>query len=298
MKKLIAFVLAALLTVFAVSCSKNGHADPNIGKKPIKVDLSSVLEVDDGQMEIEADLNHVNVVSGLGQTFYADSEPEDKTVMLADVAYDLTYSRSVYYPWKSMTLHVYNVNGDEKKPVLLDEEGDIKAVLFPFFELKINESDSSQRVLEVLKAEWPGLFDISFYKHVDYNERTPDACAWRYHYTFYNECDGYITDYLMVTVTQKGEISYVSENNLPVSDLEVDIDKEKEREIMEAKMKDIYTTDDTQYQSYETAFTPYIRLYEGQLYVEYQVGVKYLWLGETTSSFLNTVLIPLHMLNR
>ena len=160
-------------------------------------------------------------------------------------------------------------------------------------------------VWKLLKPELSKYVNLANYASMKMpNESQNDYGFSMYSYLFYNETNGYMTDYVMVSVSQKGNVLGLKINDLPTHDFEVDIDSEKEKNAIELKIKDIFNTDKTKYVSYKMEFEPRITVYNGQVYVEYYVSARFIRKdrakAEETemSSFLNSILIPLDMINK
>ena len=167
----------------------------------------SVLEIDSGQGNLEADLNHKNLISAEPEVFLNESVQKNRTLTLDGVRLDLNYQDSLYYPVGGETVNRYLVDGKEDQPILLDEKGNIHSILYHFAKLSILPTDSYEDVLEPLKEELSKTFDLSYYK-----EQIPLGSAMgsrgfgMYDYLFCNRSNGYITDSLRVSVSEDGSV--------------------------------------------------------------------------------------------
>ena len=106
-----------------------------------------------------------------------------------------------------------------------------------------------------------------------------------------------MTDFTKVAVRENGGVLGLSINDLGADDLELNIDKEKEKELLLSKVKDIYDTADTKYQSHKEVFPPQIVNHNGELYIQYFLGVNYSnKTSENMSDFIKQILIPVRLL--
>ena len=200
-------LLLTFLVVFVAGCSQTDHtlrdnsgkADtlPNTDNDPssIEIDLSAILEIDGEQLNIEAELNHNNLISAKPQYFSADNIQKIKELTLNDIKYNLTYKDSIYYPVGRKTVHRYIVSEDKSKTILVDDKGNIDSILYEYTKLNIAQKASPEEVFESLKMELSKMFDISYYKNIklpDSNQKTDGFGI--YDYLFYNNCDEYNKD--------------------------------------------------------------------------------------------------------
>ena len=303
MKKITLLIIVFILVLTSCSNKENSTADNNSSPKDDlssnQIDISVILEVDSGQVYAEEQANHTNTISSSPQKSVDKSVSVDKSLDVNNTTLTIKYQETLYYPVSDKRVHKYFVDNDEKKTVLIDENGKINALLYTYTTINISKNASTDEVIEPLKAELSKVLDISFYKNVQ-TSSVPysDSAFGLYSYVFYNEKNGYMTDYLKVSVSDDGGVFGLSINNLPESDFNVNISKEKEDEAIQAKMKDIYNTDKTEYKTYKSIFDPCIVVYEDQLYVQYFVSATYTHSehGET-NSFINTILIPLDLIS-
>ncbi len=70
------------------------------------------------------------------------------------------------------------------------------------------------------------------------------------------------------------------------------IDKNRENERIEQKLKDIYQTENTQLQDFSERFHASVVLYNGETYLRYVVGGHFLR-SDQSCGFLIRILIPL-----
>ena len=281
MKKWTAMYLLFLF-VLVTGCS------PASSEKP-----DSVLEIDSGQGNLEADLNHKNLISAEPEVFLNESVQKNRTLTLDGVRLDLNYQDSLYYPVGGETVNRYLVDGKEDQPILLDEKGNIHSILYHFAKLSILPTDSYEDVLEPLKEELSKTFDLSYYK-----EQIPLGSAMgsrgfgMYDYFFCNRSNGYITDSLRVSVSEDGSVLGLRIRNFTGTCDLSRIDKNRENERIEQKLKDIYQTENTQLQDFSERFHASVVLYNGETYLRYIVGGHFLR-SDQSFGFLIRILIPL-----
>lgn len=290
-------LVVAFLLVFVTGCAPINHVKEDDGNKTDDIDLSAILEVDSGQLNIEVELNHKNLISDKPQYFSGDNIQEKRMLTLNETECRLIYEDTLFYPVGSKTVHRYFVDGDVNKTILIDERGNINSILYSYTKLPINKTASPQDILESLKVELSKILDIAYYKHVKMSEPNQDTHGFGiYDYVFYNKIDEYMTDYFKVSVSDDGSVFGLSINNLATADFELDVDKEKENAAIEMKLKDIYDTNATQYRSYDMHFDPCIVQYNNQVYARYFVSAKYFHCtaNSETNSFINSILIPLN----
>ena len=295
MMKKVLIIVIAFLVICITGCANN----VNNKSDSIELDLNSILVVDNGQLSVSEDLNYKNLISNKPQYFIADAVQAEKQMVFNNVECELNYKDSLYYPIGCKTMHRYIVNGNEDKTILIDESGNIKSVLYSYTTLNIDRSASPEEILEPLKNELIKILDIGYYEKVKLPDANQDANGFGiYSYVFYNAIGNYMTDYLKVSVSDDGSVFGLSINNLTLVDFKLDIDMEKESFAIESKLKEIYNTETTQYQSYNIVFNPCIVQYNEQVYIQYILSTNYLHTqyGEM-SSYLNTVLIPVNVIN-
>ena len=294
MKKMLVIVVAFLVT-FVTGCVNVDEIDNGNNKSELgAVDMNSILVVDNGQLNTSTDLNYENLISSKPQSFLADSVPGEKRWVLNNVECELNYKDSLYYPIGGKTVHRYIVNGEEEKTLLIDERGNINSILYRYTTMAIARTASPEMVLELLKSELLKICDITYYKNVKLPSSNQNADGFGiYDYIFYNKVGNYMTDYLKVSVSDDGGVFGLSINNFALVDFKLNVDKAKENVAIESKLKEIYNTNVTQYQSYSIAFEPCIVQYNEQVYIQYFLSTNYLHTqyGETNGC-LNTILIP------
>lgn len=289
MKRFIVLSMAILLAISLCSCTGN------ISKK----DLKRIYVVEDGAPSWWKD---ATLISDKVKYSVESSIPSEKVVKLGGVDHTLKYKDTLYYPVGQRTLHRYFVDGNEEQTVLIDGNGKVNDILYKYTVLDITKESTPNDVLELLKVELAKNFDLSRYEHVEIPEQAQESEeSWIYDYRFLNKENGYITEYLRASVSDDGSVFGVRVHNLNTSELNLDIDKKKEQQAIELKLKDIYNTDSYKYRSYKVAFEPHVTTYNDQVCIEYSVAVKYVdsqneEIGEL-SSFLLRLLVPVEVIS-
>ena len=140
---------------------------------------------------------------------------------------------------------------------------------------------------EVLNAKEPELgkwIDLSFYEYVDITD--------------HHKVNGYMTDWTRISVDDEGNMFGLSIKNLKADVSALNIDKDREKELLNLKLSDIYTTETTEYRYYSEPFPPVVVIFNGELYIEYFVASHYfdLDINAESSGWLSTILIPVSLL--
>ncbi len=297
MKKYMLLLIVVLAALLAAGCSNLNANKTDLDTNWI--DLDRILVVDDGQHYSESEFNYGKMISDEIQHSIDESAQVDKSLVLNGAERSLKYKDTLFYPIGDRRVHRYFVDGNEKKTVLIDSEGAVQAILYEYTVLDISRTASAAEVLPPLKLELSKMFDLSFYENVEMSKHAPDEKGFGiYDYRFFNQKNGYMTDYLIVSVTEDGEVLGLRINNLPKTSFNLDIDHEKEKQAIECKMKEIFDTEDRQYKSYALDFDPCITIYEGEIYIKYYVSAIYTDAqGGEMSSFINIILIPLSLIS-
>lgn len=288
MKKFCIF-LVLILVVLNCSCGST-------------IDLDSILEIDNGSLSQEGiTLNHKNAISESPVKQKNEDVQTNIKIKINEEEMSLVYDTTCFYPVGEKRVHLYLINGDEEKKVLIDESGNVNSLLYKFAHLDISPFDSPEAVWELLQPELCKYVDLKNYAHMKMPNDSQNEYGFSiYDYYFYNETNGYMTDYVIVSVSQKGNVLGLKINDLPTHDFKVDIDSEKEKNAIELKVKDMFNTNKTEYISHEMHFEPRITVYNGQVYVKYYVSAQFKNTVKNAemSSFLISILIPLDMINK
>ncbi len=297
MKKYMLLLIVVFAALLAAGCSNLNTSKTDLDTS--WVDLDRILVVDDGQHYSESEFNYGKMISDEIQHSIDESAQVDKSLVLNGAERSLKYKDTLFYPIGDKYVHRYFVDGNEENTVLIDSEGAVQAILYDYTVLDITQTASPAEVLALLKLELSKITDISFYENMKIPEHAPEEKGFGvYDFLFFNQKNGYMTDYLIVSVFDDGRVLGLKINNLPETSFNLDIDHEKEKQAIECKMKEIFDTEDRQYKSYALHFDPCITIYEGEIYIEYSVSAKYVYAqGGEMSSFINIILIPLSLIS-
>lgn len=302
MKKIFLLMLIIMiLIVWVTGCNNTDNVkeiDTNKTNLTV-IDLDRIIEIDVGVLGDEKFLNYKNMIKDEIEFSVEQTFQMEKSIIINNSEHMLKYQDTLYYPIGSKRVHRYFANGDESKTVLMDDDGKINALMYVFATLDISEANGASEILEVLKPELSKVIDISFYENVSVPLSSSNEKKFGfYDYLFYNQINGYMTDYLKVSVRDNGDVLGLNINNFTSNDITINIDKEKEKDVIELKLKDIYDTSDTQYQSYKLYFEPYMVIYDGEVYVRYFISTQYIDLHiNKTMERLNSILIPLDLIS-
>lgn len=293
MKKYFIFSLVVVLLMSFCSCNQIQR-----NKKSNELFLNRIFEAGNDVYNQEMGFNHKNIVSDKVEYIVDQVDNEEFVVKINGNETILKYCDTLFYPIGEKKVYRYYANGKKDCTVLIDRGGHINSLLYNFATLDISKTASPNEVKPLLEQKLIELLDISYYENVNIPSatNTNENGFGIYDFLYYNMVDGYMTDYVRVSVTDDGNIFGFSVNILS-NDVKLNIDKNLEKEMLNLKLSDIYTTEVTEYVSYNVVFTPQVVVYDGELYIQYSVSANYLHAtnGEMTS-FLNNILVPLHLI--
>ncbi len=292
MKKI--FIVTIVFALIFGVCSCNSSKDYNREEC-----LNMILEIDNDLCNTEKDFNHKNIVSDKVEYSTDDNAPLKIKCKINDHEEELDYHDTLYYPIGGKKVNRYFVNGNEDHVILISQDGSVNSILYEFITLDISKTATPNEVLPVLERELNKWINTSDYEHINIPEYSNENIQGFgiYDFLYYNSVDGYMTDYVKVSVSDDGCVFGFSINNLKYDNIRLDIDKELEIEMLNLKLKDIYTTDNTKYKSYNTVFTPQVVIYNDKPCIRYFVSADYSHAtnGDTTS-WLNSILIPVDLI--
>ena len=297
-KLIVTSILFAFVVLAVCSCSNSNSTETTDY-------LKYIYQIDSGEYDSDSEaFNRNNVISASAERFFDSDVLETKVVSINHKEYNLRYNESLHYPVGDEIVDLYLIEGNKDQKVLLNKDGSISAVLFTFETLDLPITASAKEIRPLLEKKLQNLIDLTAYQHVNVPVEKDDTKMEKYEmYTFlyYNSVDGYMTDYTRVSVSNGEavwEVSGLSINNLGIDNLDFRIDKEKEQELLTAKLKDIYTTDTTEYKSYNEVFPSQVVMYEGEMYIMHYVSAKYIDSSlDERSSCISQILIHLHLIN-
>lgn len=263
-----------------------------------EIDLSRILEEGLRDMgTIVASVRSLGKVEGI----------PDKTIQIDGKEYHLKYQESRYWVFYDQIVDYYFVDGDSARRIYLDREGNVRYIGFSYKYLDISDRALPMQVLELLREELEEEFHLSQYQNV----KTPHLgkldsreSFGSYTFTFYNTNDGYCTDRAIITVKDNGAISSVTIYDCPVSDVELNIDRELEHWAIELEFRDRYS----RYKGYyaykypddPAIFAVSLVVCDGTIYVRHMVLAKIYDYGmkDTSYSFMFALLIPIDMISK
>ena len=305
MKRIISLNLAMLFVFMMFSCgetTKKNASNPTSNGDQDEINIIDLIyEVDNGQYSAEEEFHHKNLVFTDDQ-YYVDKTAIKKTSLkLGDKQLDMIYAETGYNPIGNRKFHKYFVDGDANKDVLINDDGTVYFIGYKYAYLDISPKATSKDVLNLLKTELNKIADLSQYTNVSIPDKSPSTNGFGvYDYMFYNTANGYIADYLRVSVDDEGAVFAVAIHDIKAEIPTVDIDDDKVDQMITLKLKDIYDTDQSEYKSYETRFDPIIVFYEDQFYVEFFIAARYIRTQDGTElpSYLNCILVPLDLISK
>lgn len=162
MKKAI-ILLLTFAVLFIAGCSDHG-----IQNEINDNSMNTILEVDNA---MKPELNHAKMISTKPLHSISETAKKDETVIVNNKELSLKYSETLYYPIGGKNVHLYHVDGDKSKTVLVDDNGAINAILYKYTTLCISPTASPDEVLELLKPEISKITDIAYYENVKIPER-------------------------------------------------------------------------------------------------------------------------------
>ena len=275
----------------------------NLPSNPTDADyLQYICEVYGSYFNSEKNFNHKNLISRSVQKSIDKNIPETKKVTLNNVEYELQYESTHYNPFFDRSLNFFtNEEGNVK--VLLTKNGEIAEIKHKFATINIGDRATPEEVLPKLKETLEEFTDMTKYKNVKmptYHSENEDGFGL-YDFMFYSSVDGYVTDYITVSVKDSGEIFVLRIHNWNQNFTSLNINKNLETKMLELKFKDIYTTSTTEYISYELdeRFIPQVIIREGTVYVCYTGSAKYLVksTGAERNSYVTEILIPIEFIS-
>ena len=295
MKKLFILISAVMLLICFCSCGDVAEeTDENI--------IASIYEENNGTPNSEKQFNHKNIISS-DLEYSADPEaPLTKVFTIDGCELEAQYKDTVYYPVGEQRLDRYLVDGDEEKSVLVTRDGNISCILYDFAKITISSKATPEEVLPLLKEQLSKTFDIQAYENVNFDTVTNVVSPFGvYDFLFYNIVNGYIKNYILVSVLDSGEIFALKKFGVNESVLNdycatQNIDSANVEKLLENKLKDIYSTDTTEYISYDNSSHPRLTVYNGELCARYSVTVTYSSKTQDEAhSHINAILIPLRL---
>lgn len=264
--------------------------------------LSKMYEIDTlGYGETDG-FNHNNVISN--QLIYTqeDQRSSNFTFQSADKKLNLSYQETVFYPVGETKLHKYTIDEEDQGCFYFDENGELSAILnYTIARLDIAPSDTAETVLTALKPAISKYVNPDKYQNLDIARSNPDEADFGfYRFWFYNSVSGCYTDYFTVGVMSDGTVTALSITNAEPDAVALanQINPDVEKELIAAKLTDIYATEKTKPLNYSIYYARIVS-FEGNACIEYTIdcNVEYLSHSSSSQCMMNTLLIPLEVLS-
>ncbi len=291
MKKIICVIITMTLIISIFGCNKKSDSTTKDDY------LNDVFEIDAGQYSAEKDLNHANLIYNNPVLTVDTTVQASKTIVLNGADLSLTYKNTAYYPIGDKKVYRYLVGGDESKIIEIDTNGNITRIRYEYTKLDISKNATPEEVLAKLRPELAKIRDLSKYEFIKLpGSRESDSGFGSYQYLFYNMEGSYTTDYLFVAVFDDGSVTGFQIRDLPNEERNFNINEDKVNEIIEAKLRDIYDTDNTKYVSFERSGDYSLTVYDGKYYLRCAVSARHIRFGSEKSGFLIPLLIPMELI--
>ncbi len=292
-KGIMMFVLSFLIIITASSCNRS-----KIDKQMKNEYLSSICEVEEDIIALHL-FNHTNLISSFSVSSVDSNIEATKKIQICGKEFNLSYYETLYYPISEKKVHKYMVEGNNMGSVLLNEDGSVSALLFNFVTLDIDKTASPESVRALVEPIISTWTDVSKYKNIDmpkYDENNKKEFGM-YSFLYFNTTDGYMTDYMKVSVSDNGDVSGFSINDLNIANIDLNIDDDLAEELLVLKLEDIYTTSESKYLSHDKRFSQIV-LYKNELHIQYTVSVTYRHSSNGEASTpLQRILIPVRFID-
>ena len=306
MKKILSFILIFVFIIGLCSCGNQNNVtttqNKNINNQSFDY-LDLILQLKEDYLGVEEELNDKNIISDAPTHFIDNNVKETLVVKINGVDEELHYSESLYYQVGDQTLHLYLVNGEEGKTVLIDKNQKISSLLYKFTVINVNESATPEEVLLELKDILSEYLDLSSYKYIKMPEdksKENDGFG-SYRFIFYNSVGGYQTDWIKISVSDDGAVFGFAINNLKHNISSLNINEDLANEMLELKFKDMFTTEKTEYISYKVdeTYPRRVIVINDKSYIEYRGSARYLHKdsGLEVNSYSQYIYIPVEIIS-
>lgn len=190
----------------------------------------------------------------------------------------LTYDRTVYRPDWQIRYHQYTDRESGKETFLFREDGRLFMVLHPDLpSISIQETDSGERVAELLLEQFPGLIEKDSYPKLEIKTHRPNPdYPPSYTFCWYQSCGAYRGENRVVTVKEDGALSSVAYHDLDfdMSEVHLDVDRAYEDTLIKAKLYQLFCHNGQTYTAYERSGTELLTVYDNTLCVLYPIAVE------------------------
>lgn len=274
MKKV--FVLCLILTLLLPFSSCKATSNITNGDALSRI---HVIETADLSLDNTNKNEKSNVISADRVCSYNENADKEIKISLLSKDYNVKYKETAFYPTSSKILDGYTFFNDAGEEVLIqiNQEGKICSIRQNSFAvLNINNTDSKETVRKALETSITGIIDYSKYDHVKIIQSVPDTETFGlYTFTYYNMVDGHLADFARLFVNEDGEVGGLSIWDVGTDVTDLKINKDLETQAIELKLKDMCASDGLEFESFEhSGIDSIIRLYEGELYIEYPVSLQ------------------------
>ena len=295
MKKIFIILITVWIFLSAVSCQKK---ETDINKI-----LAEIYEIKVDSLNSDVIVNYKNPISDACQIFINPDTEFEKTCNLFQKNFNLCYTKTKFHPISDFCTEQYSIAGSSDGYIEFYEDGSFFGISnYVIATLDVAVNASSDRVLDVLKAELSDLLDDSVYPYVNVtcslSENVRNQRFGMYTFVFYNMYQDYHTDFVRVCVMDDGTVNYIRcwKTGIDVTQLELNIDKAWEEKLILRKLNDMLGT---KYQSYETVVPPEMRIYDGEVVIKYSVaGIESNNVDSRneSDSFAYPIMIPVRLL--
>lgn len=244
--------------------------------------------------------NHVNTISPIAEYSIDTNAPENKTIQFLGTECSISYVETIFFPLGDFKVHRYALTDDEDCRILLMEDNSVYAVSGAFAVIDIPSDASSDTVkaaVEPVVSQW---LDPSNYANVQVEQGISINGSFGYYkYIYYNDIQGYRTNWASVFVNDNGEIISVQVSNIPINTGALEINESLATELLELKLRSIFDTKSTSFLDYYLSADAQIVMYSGELCAYYPLSVQYYGTQYGNEMELTTacdLLIPIDLL--
>lgn len=295
MKKKIAVVLAVLLGISMTACTKKDDTQPH--EEWLRSALTQIYSMEEGGI---TGVNRTNMLS-LSPTHSKEfPEGTTRTFQTDSRELELIYEETLYYPASDEKHHVYRVVGTEEGRIHLCEDGTMSKIIGDVLvPLPVSKTDSAEKVQAVAEAVLSDLIDFSLYENVQVTPETPGDDFVSYIFRFSNTTNGYTADTAYLVVRSDGMVTSLGKKVLKsgVSDVCNNIDQDLEKELIVAKLKEIYNTEKIEYREDLDIYHKSVTVRDEEVQILYRLGFRvYDDLLESEYGVADILLIPVKLM--
>lgn len=255
MKRIIILVTISLVIFGLLSCDskENASSDDELSKY-IDLIYQSRLE---GVIVDGVEIPNEDYIKTSYEFLIDGNAPTNLNIQIGGEKVNLVYNRTVYSQLTKSRLQEYLIDGDDEKKVRLNSDNTVVWLGYEFTSIEISETATPDEILPKLRDELNKWADLSEYKHTKIPNKRENALEsfGTYRFNFYNEINGYMTDYISIDVKDSGALTYLSIQNCEINaeyeSIVFNVDKERERKLIELKISDMYNTKTTKYVTFE-----------------------------------------------